>query len=235
MSFFPRSTVSRFIVYGIINISLLAAIGADTLRKKLPRITLLLPILAGIIAIDLMSLTYQLSEQSFVLPHVVPAIQSAPSPIAMTLNRYDLNGTGTRTTRTYDAVLSGWGTFAYCSVLGPVPRVHTIVDQDHGDYITANQTSASFVLKSWSPNKVVVSVTNKETTRITLNTNYVKGWYANNKPADNDNDRVAITIPPSTNTVITFQYKAPGFILGLIITIVTSLATIVWFWKKTLL
>ena len=228
--FFPRSNISRFILFAIIPISLLSGYGLDILTKKLsarrktispsPAKTLLPLIILGLVAIDLFSLSYQLSEQAFVLPDVVSKPTPAPYPIAYTTERFDPNGAESRTTRSYVAIKQGYGTLTYCSVLGPDPLVRTIYDEVDNGIILAKPKPEHIELISWNPNQATFKVKNSEPTTLILNTNYAKGWQANNRPAINDSGRVATTIKPG-ESLVTFKFKTAGFPSGVIITLVT--------------
>lgn len=220
--FFPRSSISRFILFAIIPIALLASYGLDRIAGWLPnQRAYIKALLVGFVAIDIFGLTYQLSQQAFVLPHVVPTISPAPHPIVYTSERFDLDGNGSRHTRSYDAYKAGYGVLAYCSVLGPQPAVRTITDENH-EIITVRDPGAHTELLSWDYNTVRVISDAPESTHIILNTNYAQGWTANGQPAIVVDNRVAAQIPAGVHDVV-FSYKAPGFRVGLLITALTLL------------
>lgn len=221
IKFLPRSNLSRVIVFAVIPIALLASYGVDRLRSFMPKYgNIIQVIIIGIIAIDLISLTYQISQQAFVLPHVVPAISPAPYPIAYTPNRYDQAGQGSRTTRTADAYFAGYGTEAYCSVLGPQSAVRTVYDEGDTGAVSALDSRAKVSIISWSYNTVKARVDTPVATRIVLNENYAQGWIVNSKPAIIESNRPAIDVSEGSSDIV-FQYKAPGFFIGLFITILT--------------
>lgn len=223
MWFFPRSNISRFILFAVLPITLLAGFGFEKLRRILKGP--LVCIVIGLVAVDLMSLTYQLSSQSFVLPHRVPPLSPAPAPIAFTNERFDELGQGSRTTRTYDATLAGYGTTAYCSVLGPKPSVALVGDEDGGQYIGLQGKEARATLVSWTPNKVTVRVQSGRGTTLTINTNYAQGWRVavdgmRSVAASEKGGRVAVTVPPGEHEMV-FSYVAPGFWIGVAVTLLT--------------
>src|SRR5581483_4799993 len=76
--FIPRSNISRIVVLTVIAVVLLAGFGLDEVRKKIPAVWLPV-LLIGLVAVDLISLAYQASEQAFILPPVYPLITPAPS------------------------------------------------------------------------------------------------------------------------------------------------------------
>ncbi|MDA1169237.1 MAG: hypothetical protein O3A36_02790 [bacterium] len=221
--FFPRSNISRVILFAIIPLSLLAAFGADKVATVFPnKGKAIRALLVGIVAIDIISLTYQLSEQAFILPHVVPSISPAPKPIAFTPDRYDEQGQGSRTTRSYDAYKAGYGTFAYCSVLGPTPGVQMVHEEEYTGVVSAVDQRARVTLISWSYNVVRARVETPVATLVVLNTNHVDGWTANGKKTTVFSNRVGIDMAQG-NHVIEFRYNPPGFIVGFVISVCTIL------------
>jgi hypothetical protein len=231
MPFFPRSTVSRIVVYAVYALSLLAGIGLDIIRTRVPKAAFLIPFIIGAVAVDLMSLDYQLSEQAFILPHVATPIAPAPAPIAFTTKRYDSTGDDNRQTRTYDATLAGYGTTAYCTVLSPMPMVQTIFDENRGPILLAKDSQAKITLITWLPNRVEAKVDAPAATQIVLNTNYAEGWLANNQPASIVDGRVGASVPAGNNQTIVFRYAAPGFLPGLGISLLTAAATVGYLWQ----
>ncbi len=222
--FFPRSNISRLILFAVIPLALLAAYGADRIAKIFPRGgKAVRTLLVGIVAIDIISLTYQLSEQAFVLPHVVPQVSPAPYPIAFTPNRYDDLGSGSTHTRSFDAYKAGYGTLVYCSVLGPTPSVRTIYDEGDTEAVSVLDKKAKVSLVSWNYNTVRVHVDAPENTQVVLNTNYANGWMANGKQASIVSNRVAAEVSAGSSDIV-FQYKTPGFRLGILITLSTIIA-----------
>src|SRR3990167_7237344 len=68
--FIPRSNISRLILFTVIALSLLAGFSIDAIAKRSKRMHIYAIILLTLAAIDVMSLTYPLASQAFVLPHV---------------------------------------------------------------------------------------------------------------------------------------------------------------------
>lgn len=223
-SFLPRSNISRFILFAIIPMSLLAGYGIDALRSKKSWHTLLAISVIGLAAIDLMSFSYALSEQAFVLPHVVPQIPHAPEPIGYTTLDYKTRYNGVDYTRAYDARLQGYGTMSYCSVLSPDPAVRTVHDESDNDILSVkvpeDAEKGGFELHGWSPNAVTATVSTSAPAEVILNTNYATGWYINGEEAVERANRVAYEIPAGTRA-LTFKYTTPGLIPGTVITLLT--------------
>lgn len=216
--FFPRSSISRFILFAVIPLCLLASYGGDRIARIFPRRgKYIRAILIGCVAIDLFSLTYQLSEQAFVLPHTVDVITPAAYPLEYTVHRYDTQGNDSRSTRSYDAYLKGYGTLTYCSVLGPKPSVRTIMDEDHRFVYVSGQDAHAEVL-SWGYNKIRVRGQSSKDAVVVLNANYADGWKANRQKAIIVDNKVATSVPAGTYD-ITFRYTPPGLFLGQCISI----------------
>lgn len=225
--FFPRSNISRLILFAVIPLALLAAYGVDRIANMFREGWGIRILLVGFVAIDIISLTYQLSEQAFVLPHVVPAISPAPYPLAYTANRFDQFGEGSRTTRSYDAYKAGYGTSTYCSVLGPTPGVQMIHEEGYEGIVSATDPRAKVSLLSWSYNVVKVHVETPVATQIILNANHVDGWKANGVKTTVYSNRVAMNVDAGSHDIV-FQYHPPGLLLGcvlFILTIVVALRT----------
>ena len=224
MPFIPRSNISRIIIFAVMSLSLLAGFGIDYL-KRLFKSKLIITLIIGIVAIELFSLSYPLSEQAFVLQPVYPLVKPAPSPIAFTTQRFDEQGQETRTTRTYAAAKAGYGVFAYCTVLGPPSAVRTIYDEGNNTAFNVHPKKelTNTAMRFWSPNKIIIDTNSSQAIRVELNTNYAKGWYANNKPAGEKAGRVSADLPPNTNRVI-FTYRPPGLYIGLPITIIAIIS-----------
>lgn len=266
LPFFPRSNISRFILFGVIPIALLAGYGLDVLIASFSSRTqrhsapvnrapasltdhqippgkssaltqspsmntfaaILALVIIALVAIDLFSFSAQLSSQSFILPNVTPLPSPAPYPIAHTAQRFDETGNSSRSTRSYAAILQGYGTLTYCSVLGPDPMVRTIHDEvDNGLLLTQPHLN-EVTLINWSPNEAVFQISSSIPAKIILNTNFAPGWQAQtvsgsaitSLPVFGDSGRVAVNLPPGEQTV-TFKYRTKGFIPGLIITLST--------------
>jgi len=228
--FFPRSNISRIILLSVMALALLAGFGLDHLKKRWKVNRWVIGLLVGAAAVEIFSLSYQLSEQAFVLPEVYPLIEQAPEPIAFTAQRFDLAGEGSRTTRSYSAARVGWGTQVYCSVLGPRPAVRTVHDEGGSVLIGAAQQGTDIELLEWSPNTVRALVTAPDTTELTLNTNYAQGWTVNGQPASEIAGLVGLNIGEGTHE-LTFRYRTPGFRLGLAVTLLT-VALALWQVRK---
>ncbi|MGH9857419.1 MAG: hypothetical protein ACRD4B_06200, partial [Acidobacteriota bacterium] len=212
VDFIPRSNISRFMLFAVIPLSLLAGFGAQATAHYLTRafrlVTITYVVLLGLLAADLFTLSYLLSEQAFVIPRHIPPVRSAPYPIAYTAHTYKYDyfateeekkkGAAASHPRAYEATLAGWGTLAYCSVLTPPIAVRTIHDEGDNDLfsIHGNSTDArgTFKLLSWSPNRVVARITVSEESTAILNTNYAKGWFVNGEPAREASNRVMTVV-----------------------------------------
>lgn len=227
VAFIPRSNISRIILFAIIPLSLLAGIGLDNLRawsgrKWAPIVSLMIIFLVGF---DLLSLANALSQQAFVVPPVpteeLPKL--APAPIAFTPQTFSTRVAGVDYGRSYAATLRGYGTMNYCSVIGPTSMARTIYDEKGtNNIILVKNDQAKFDVINWSPNEVRVSITTPAATEVALNSNYAKGWLVNSTPAEIVDGRVGTHVPAGTSD-ITFHYRSPGWLIGMIITLATLL------------
>ncbi|MFH1354156.1 MAG: hypothetical protein ABIH36_02615 [bacterium] len=218
-SFLPRSTISRFILFAVIPIAMLAAIGLNNIKQKTIKL-----IIVGFVAVDLMSLSYPLSEQAFIVPKDDVQITSAPQPIAFTKDTYEKRLDDIDYTRSYLAVKAGYGNLDYCTPLSPLIGIAFVAGDEVPDYVSITDAGHGTVsLISWSPNKVRVQADINQPTDVVINTNYALGWYVNDLPAQELSNRVGVTLQPGTYS-LTFQYRTPGFPPGLVITITTLLA-----------
>lgn len=183
---------------------------------------LLAILIPGLIAIDLFSLAYPLSEQAFILPINDVQIEPAPKPIAFTTNTYEKRLNGIDYTRSYLPILAGYGTLNYCTPLSPPASVITAEEKEKDSNIisTSDSSKGTAQLISWSPNTIQVNANISQQADLFINTNYAKGWRMNGRPATELSNRVGATLQPGTHHLI-FRYHTPGFPLGLTITTAT--------------
>jgi len=223
--YMPRSNISRFVLFAVIPIVLMAGYGIDFIQKKIKFGPVIAIFLVGFVAIDLMSYSYVVSQQAFVL-EPLKLSEDAKFPIEYNADSYytkvvDVNGNEVKYSRSYASFLAGYGSTTFPSVLGPDSRVKTIQDEDHS-YVELENKRGSVKLVDWNPNKITISVNAENDDLLIINANYADGWYVNGKPALDVGGRVATKVQKGESTVV-FQYKTPGLILGAIITIATLL------------
>lgn len=225
LPFLPRSNVSRVVLFAVLPLALLAGVGLDTLKAAGRRWSVVPLLLIGIVVVDLMSMAYPLSEQAFVIPEVFPPPEAAPAPLAFTADAYRAEWRGEGHTRSYAAILAGYGTLSYCSAGSPSivyndePKVRTIQDGTTSFATVYNGKGVAEVL-DWSPNHARVRVSAETPAAVLLNTNYVAGWKVNGEPAAEMQGRVGSPVVPEEQ-VLLFRYRAPGFALGLALTLGT--------------
>lgn len=230
-SFLPRSNISRTILFAIIPLSLLAGFGLEDMRRRISWKVLTSGLIITIVAIDLMSLSYPLSRQAFILPDVIPLPSPAPSPIAYIAHTYTTRHEGIDYTRAYAAVRQGYGSLSYCSVLSPSPAVRTIHDEVDTGILSVKTTTEEFgtwQLVSWGPNRVKATISLPAEGKVILNANYAKGWYVNDEPASEMAGRVGTALPAGNHHIV-FEYKAPGFVAGIILTLLTLVTLPIYF------
>lgn len=230
--YIPRSNVSRFVLFAVIPLVLLAGFGVDVIREKIRRGNILALVIIGCVAVDLMSFSYRISTQAFVLDPLVLA-ERAEYPIEFTADDYsttavDVNGNDVKYSRSYSAFLAGYGSTTFPSVLGPDARVKTIQDEKHA-YLELENGRGSAVLVSWNPNRVIASIDATAPDNLIINTNYAPGWFVNGMPAREIAGRVATHVEQG-KTLVKFEYKTPGLMTGSAITLITL--GLVWFFHK---
>jgi len=222
-AFLPRSNISRFILFAIIPLSLLAGFGLDYILSSRKKFNIIAFIITGLVAIDLMSLSYVLSEQAFILPYPTRLPAASTTPLTFTVQDFTTRYNGVDYTRAYAATRAGYGTLSYCSVLGPPPAVTAIEHTDHDPaFVTSNHADTSIKITNWSPSETSLQVTATQPSEVILNTNYAQGWFVNHQPAKEISNRVGTSVAPGTHQ-LTFRYKPPGFIIGLVITCLTTI------------
>ncbi|MAF81168.1 hypothetical protein CL628_04110 [bacterium] len=217
LPFLPRSFVSRMVLLASLPLALLAATGYDALRERWPKTGRFGLILLAIALLEVMSLSYQISEQAFIVPDDEVAIEQAGSPLLVTRQTNQQRIAGVDYDRSYLSARAGYGTMGYCTALGPKPSAVTIEDLEDTGVISG---PANISNVQWTPNHVSAMVEASVSTTIVLNTNYASGWLANGEPATNSKGRVAAEVPAGTSEII-WRYRAPGFGIGLLITLLT--------------
>ncbi len=220
--FLPRSNISRFVLFAILPTSLLAGFGLARIqlikRLGLP----LMYLLIALAAVDLMTLANALSLQSFTVPPVLPAIAPATPPLEFTARTYDFEAPNReKYTRSYAAVLAGYGALNYCPPLGPASMIRTIHDEGSSGILQFSEPKGVQIKQFiWSPNTVHVTGTATNKTDLTINTNYADGWKINKQAAHSIAGRPGASLTAGSFD-LTFIYYAPGFMLGLLITFIT--------------
>ncbi len=228
VAFLPRSNISRLVLFAVMPIALLSGLGLDNMlmtifkRRSAFGLKLIASIVLGLLAIDLMTLSYQLSQQAFVLPYPEEPIQAAQKPLQFTLDKNTIRYEGADYTRAYPLTVQGWGTLSYCTVLGPSPAVVTKQQPENQSFVSSDNPAAKVELLFWSPNKINVKANLSNNTNIILNNNYARGWLANGEPTTDVSGRIAATLPAGQSELV-FEYKAPGYRTGLMISVATIL------------
>lgn len=219
-SFLPRSNMSRVVLLSVTTMALLAGLGLDQLRQKLwPYRVVITSLIIGIMAIDLLSLAYPISQQAFTIPPVSPTVPPAAAPISFTSENYPYRKASIEHNRDYAAILAGYGTFSFCSVLTPIPGVRTIQLEKNPAFATITPPG-DIQLKYWTPNQITVRYNTPQPALITLNTNFAHGWQSSHGSVINNERRLAAQVPAGSGE-IQFQYHAPGFRLGALLSLLT--------------
>ena len=232
LPFIPRSNISRVILFAVIPISLLAGYGIEGIQKRSKLMRLFAVMLITIAAVDLISLAYPLSSQSFVLQRVEHEIPQSKLPISYNPLTYKVHHKGVDYTRSYEATLKGYGNMTYCSVLGPEPSISVMTDEGRGEILSfSDDKDASFTLESWKPSNVRIIVRTTKETEAVLNANYAIGWYVNGIPAKEIGNRPGILIPAG-ETLLEFSYVPPGMYVGAFISALSILILFYYLFRK---
>jgi hypothetical protein len=218
LHFLPRSNVSRLVLFTILCGSLVAGFGMKRLLLLTASRYPLLPlVLVGFIAIDLLSIDYPIAEQAFVIPRVSKTLPQSPRPLTYVSDAYEMRYQGNDIPRAYAAAQKGYGTFSFCSVIGPQSSVVTTsVVNPSPSYIWAEE-GVSTTLVSWSPNKIVFSYDAPQTTEVFINSNSAKGWQVDRGSIVRTSSLLTVHVPAGKQTV-TVQYQPKGMVVGILIT-----------------
>ncbi|MEX1997148.1 MAG: hypothetical protein WEA04_00510 [Candidatus Andersenbacteria bacterium] len=223
--FIPRSNISRVALFTVLSGALLAGIGLDVLRRRFPSRSMIPLMIISFIAIDLLSLSYSISEQAFIIPPRVPAVSPAPKPLAYTEATDTVRRAGHDHNRAYASTLAGYGTFTFCSVLGPQASVATIQNNDIPPTVYRKHDNQAMNITQWSPNQLTVAGPVSADSTVIVNMNYAPGWLANKQPAHSESGRLATTVKQNEDSIV-FTYHPPLLKTGLIISLGTSLTAL---------
>ncbi|MDA1169342.1 MAG: YfhO family protein [bacterium] len=223
MKFLPRSNISRLVLFTTLSAALLAGFGMKRIlllkSSYAPVISL---IVIGFIAIDLLSLTYPIAEEGFGISRVTENIPKSPLPITYTDETFNVRHIGNDMPRAYAATLKGYGTFSFCSVIGPNSAVIQLSDVNNPPDFMQPTHGVQTELISWTPNSISFTYTSSQDSDISINTNYASGWRVNVGSIVQKNQRLTVHVPAGENTV-NLSYTPPGLWVGLVITLLTLL------------
>lgn len=226
LKFLPRSNISRLVLFTVLCAGLLAGFGMKRLISHFPRSLSIIPvIIAGFIAIDLLSMAYPIAEEGFLISRESEHIPKSPYPITYTTDTFDIRHNGSDIPRAYSATLKGYGTFSFCSVIGPAPAVTLASDIHNPPAFIQSEQIVQTKLLDWSPNKIIFSYTSPQDTQISINANYASGWRTNYGSIVPNNPHLTVQVPAGEKTV-TLHYRPPGMIFGLLVSIATLLLSI---------
>ena len=96
-------------------------------------------------------------------------------------------------------------------------------------YLQGTQGEVSYTY--WSPNKLIVDVNASGEGYVVINQNYAKGWKTkNNRKVESFNGLISTKVYPEDKQV-TFYYLPWSFVVGLIISLLSIIGIIPWWWK----
>lgn len=223
MPYIPRSNISRLILFALLCGALVAGFGMKRLLIVFPKMPIIPLIIAGFISIDLMSLEYPIADQAFVVPQVSSVISPAKYPLEYTRDSHPVRTGGMDFVRSYESTLRGYGTFAFCSAIGPDSAVIEQTSQNmHPPYIISSPHTTTS-LQYWSPDAFAIKMLpDKVATDVVINMNYAAGWHSTGGKILRDHKLLTVKVPSGTR-LVALRYIPPGSILGLCITIATIL------------
>ncbi|MBI4022132.1 MAG: hypothetical protein HY372_02150, partial [Candidatus Andersenbacteria bacterium] len=164
-------------------------------------------------------LAYPIASQAFVLPEATNLLPAAPWPLAYTRETHTVTINGVGYDRSIAAARQGYGTLSYCSVLSPPTAVVPLTDPK-SEYVRIEDGRGTAALLDWTPNWIVVQASIQETAHVVLNMNYADGWKASGRQVQSVGGRAGVLLPPGEH-VVTWRYHAPGFGVGVWLTMVT--------------
>lgn len=230
--FIPRSNISRLTIFSVLCFGLLAGFGLKRLMQTLPKQYKIIPIvIAGCVAIDMLSLAYPIAQQAFVVPPLRQKIPHAAYPIAHTTETYPFNNKKIEVPRSYELLLQGYGTSSFCSVLGPNESVYTATPGDTFAPFLESENPAELHLTYWSPNYISFKYKTDQSTAVRLQTNYAKGWRSSGAPIIPTKSTLMVQTPSGSGSV-TLTYRPRGMITGIIITILSLCAAVALLLQK---
>ena len=217
----------------------MAGYTTNYINRRFPKGKIIATLLVVMVSADLLTLAYKLMQQPFVLPPYRETVTPAPYPIAYTIENYiyrlrgpkDSLGEGIDYTRAYTNIQNGYGSLAYCSVLGPSPVVHVVETEDSQFLRTTSAGNTGHAeLIEWTPNRITIKASANEPADLIINANYAPGWNVSingqNKPAKDIKNLLATSFPPGEH-IITFTFRNEGFYIGLAITIITITTAVI--------
>ncbi len=231
LPFIPRSNIARLNLFTVVAVSLLCGIGLDVLYRRARVGQLIALVIVAVLALDIISFSSTLADQAFVVPPIFPAPTAAPWPLAYSSEHYVVHKNNQEYPRAYGATLAGYGSFSFCSVLGPAPHVVTVTKENTPPFATIS-TAGTVSLTNWTPNAFAVQYNAPHDTQVTVNMNYAPGWQVNGEAAKDDAGLLAINVRAGEGE-LHFSYRPPLLLPGIIISVITLLAA-AYLFKKTI-
>lgn len=226
ITWLPRSNLSRLVLLAVLPLALLAGRGLDYVRGVIKWRPLCVGIL-GLAAIDLFTLSYPISEQTFVLSPVLKPLPALNQPVAFSSARYPVGRGEREYTRFSLVVKQGYGWLDYCPPLQALAAVTPSTDSNQIPFIKDNDKITAEVTR-WSPNGYVINYNAAAKSKLIINQNYAPGWFVDGKPALNEGNRLSVDLS-SGNGKLQFQYRPEGLLIGLLISTATIVALLVLF------
>lgn len=224
INFLPRSDISRYILLSTFFLSILAGKGLDVLRR-ITGLRFVQAILVGIIAIDLFTLSYPLSEKAFALSsNDIKNLSPALYPISYSSESSKKVLDGIEYNRRYAYTQKGYGFILDCPSL--VPTIGAVSDGNEKQIpFVQSVEPMKYSFSSWSPNRFSITYENDKTNIVYFNQNFASGWFVNGQPALKYKDRIAYELKPGKGK-LEIKYRPQGLLLGVLVSLTSVLVLI---------
>jgi hypothetical protein len=215
---------SRFIVFAVFIIAIIAGLAAGAVSKKRSNLRYVLGILLLFVIIDLilvngLPFNHAMVKESVQIERKEYFIQGIDN---------DVYRSGATTSMLYNLLANNGTLNAYDPVSYRVFAKGIENPEYKGEVYVVGNGSAYYYY--WSPNKLVVSVNVPNETALIVNQNYDKRWRVENKETMNFTGLLSAKVSPEDEKV-TFYYLPATFLIGLAISIFSFIFAII-LWRK---
>lgn len=247
----------RFRIVFMLCLAILAGFGFQTLKLYASRVVsnhtwnrLLTSVILLVVLSDLVSVSWFVFKDAFPVPPLeVPKSETFHQ--ILTLPAYDKNGFITSETddqvnpfvvgdnlfhmfssygAVYPAFLANLGTISVVTSAA-VPREAIPISADsYKGEVYLKGTAGSVAISHWSPNRVIIDVDVTDPGFLVLNQNYYSGWHVmgdEGREVEEVHQRLAVKVTPNDDA-IELYYLPASFIIGVVVTTVTVLFSLVF-------
>ncbi|MBI3255665.1 MAG: hypothetical protein HYZ63_01720 [Candidatus Andersenbacteria bacterium] len=227
--FIPRSNISRVAMLSVAILALMAGWGFTYLQKK-NLSTVALCLIAMAIPIDLFSYAHDNLAKTFSLPAVTTPIAPTPYPLAYTNRTFTVRSQGQDYERSYAYTKAGYGTFTFCTVIGPQARVSLFEEKPTRPFAYDKDGNFTVAISNWSPNSFEASYEAQYPSLVTVNGNFAPGWETSVGIVKNRDGQMGLATLPGSHTAVV-KYRPPGLRAGIRISLLTLIAAAILIWR----